>query len=41
VLRSPFYLEMVRFKGQLTEGKHEALVCLSVFQRVGRALRRR
>ena len=41
LLRNPFYLGMVRFKGQLTEGRHAALVCPSVFERAGRALRKR
>ena len=41
LLRNPFYLGMVRFKGSLTEGRHAALVCPSVFERAGRALRKR
>jgi len=41
LLQNPFYVGMIRYKGKLYEGEHEALVSPSLFDRAGRSLRRR
>src|SRR4051812_3898794 len=41
ILRNPFYAGLVRYRGQLYRGVHEALVSRSLFERAGRSLRRR
>jgi site-specific DNA recombinase len=41
ILTNPFYVGMLRYKGQLIRGKHEPLVTASCFDRVGRRLRHR
>jgi hypothetical protein len=41
IMSNPFYVGMIRYKGQLYEGKHQALVSPSLFDRAGRSLRRR
>ena len=41
VLRNPFYLGLVRAGDRLVPGRHPALVGPSVFERAGRALRKR
>lgn len=34
ILRDPYYLDMVTYKGQVFDGRHEALVTADVFERV-------
>lgn len=41
ILRNPIYAGMIRFKGELYRGNHEALVSRTLFERAGRSLRRR
>ncbi len=41
ILSNPFYAGMVRYKGELYPGSHQALVSPSLFERAGRSLRRR
>ena len=41
ILTNPFYFGMIRYKGVLYSGKHEALVSRSLFDRVHRSLRLR
>lgn len=38
ILRDPYYLGMVTYKGQVYPGRHEALVSAEVFERVQRVL---
>jgi hypothetical protein len=41
IINNPFYVGMIRYKGHLYEGNHQALVSPSLFDRAGRSLRRR
>jgi len=41
LIQNPFYVGMIRYQGALYEGKHQALVSPSLFDRAGRSLRRR
>lgn len=41
ILKNPFYTGYVRYKERLYRGRHKALVSTSLFERVGRNLRRR
>jgi site-specific DNA recombinase len=41
ILTNPFYVGMLRYKGQLAPGRHEPLVTPSCFDRVRRRLRQR
>ena len=41
IITNPFYVGMIRYKGHLYEGNHQALVSPSLFDRAGRSLRRR
>lgn len=38
ILRDPYYLGMVRYKGEVYPGRHEALVAADVFERVQQVL---
>jgi site-specific DNA recombinase len=41
IIANPFYVGMIRYQGHFYEGKHQALVTPSLFDRAGRSLRRR